>query len=195
MGWSSQSGARAIQKDQWVTRSQTVPGGPGASDGRTDLPRRDDPPRRPMEHEPSPRHLFDDSDHLDADSQQRRTSRERSTTPALTLSASQGEDTSATPWCLHSLVIRGGRAQDGHVSLSTDGSQGSSSDVVEVGRTVPESPRERSVALDSAGTSGLAPESAECRGSASELAGAKRSAPKQGSLDQPVKRVHVRSSM
>jgi hypothetical protein len=51
------------------------------------LPRR---PRRPEEHEPSPRHLFNDSDHPDRDSLKRRPSRARLTTPALTPNVPQG---------------------------------------------------------------------------------------------------------
>jgi hypothetical protein len=66
-GSSSQSRARPIREDQRVIRSHTMPGVPCASERRRDPPHRDDPPKRPAEHKPSPCHLFDGSDHLEVD--------------------------------------------------------------------------------------------------------------------------------
>jgi hypothetical protein len=54
VGSSSRLTVCPIREDQWVTRSHMVPGGPGTSEVRRDPPRRDDPPRRPLEHEPPP---------------------------------------------------------------------------------------------------------------------------------------------
>jgi hypothetical protein len=48
-GSSSQPGARPAREDQRDTRSQAAPSGSHASDGRRDLPCRDDPPKRPAE--------------------------------------------------------------------------------------------------------------------------------------------------
>jgi hypothetical protein len=92
MGLRLRSVARLIREDQWVTHSHMTPGSPGAFEVRRDPPHRDDSPRRPAEHESSSRHLFDGSDHSDADSLQRRPSRARSKTPTSMLSALQGTD-------------------------------------------------------------------------------------------------------
>jgi hypothetical protein len=81
VGSSSKSVARPVREDQGVTRSHMAPGGPCASEGRRDPPRKDDPPKRPTEHEPSPHHLFDGSDHPDVDSLKRLSSKARSTPP------------------------------------------------------------------------------------------------------------------
>jgi hypothetical protein len=182
-GSSLRSVALLVREDQRVTHSHMMLGSPGASEVRRDPPRQDDPPRMPVEHKPSPHHLFDGFDRPNTDSLQRRPSRARSTTPTLTLSVPQGVDTSAVPQRLQSLVIRGGGAPDVHVPLSAGGSQRPTSDAAEVGRTASEPTRERNTTLKPAGRSGPAPESAECRGPPSELVGAKRTTPEQGSLD------------
>jgi hypothetical protein len=117
MGSSSRSVARPIREDQWVTRSRTAPGGSSASEVRRDPPRRVDPPRRPEQQEPSPRHLFDGSDRTDTDSMQRRLSWARSTSSASTLSAPQEADSGATPRCLKSLIIWRCEAPNVQVSL------------------------------------------------------------------------------
>jgi hypothetical protein len=167
-----------------VTRFHPAPGGPGASEVRRDPPRRDDLPRRPEEHEPSPCYIFDDFDRLDTDSVQRCLSQVRSTSSASTPSVPQGADSGTTPRRLQSLIIQGGGAPDVHVPLPAGGGQGPASDVAEVGRTAPESV-ERSVVL----------ELAEHREPASESVGAKRAAPENGSPGRPVMRTRVRSKM
>jgi hypothetical protein len=141
-GLSSQSGARPFQEDQRVSRSHTVPGGPGAFEGRRDPTQWNDLPKQPAEHQPSPRHLINGSDRPDADSLKRRLSKARSTPPASTLSAPQGADTSAHPRRLQSLIIRGCGAPYVHVPLSAGGSQGPASDAMEAGRTILELLRE-----------------------------------------------------
>jgi hypothetical protein len=62
-------------------------------------------------------------------------------TPASTLSAPQGVDSSTAPRRLKCLVIRGGGAPDVHVYLYVGRGQGSASDVAEVERTKPKALR------------------------------------------------------
>jgi hypothetical protein len=80
-------------------------------------------------------------------------------------------ESSAAPWRLQSLLIRGGGAQEVHVSLVAGGGQGPPPAVVEVGGSAPEHAREKAAAMEAAGQSGAAPESA----------GPRRAAPKQRS--------------
>jgi hypothetical protein len=157
VGSSSRSEARLVREDQRVTRSRTAPRGSGTLEGQRDLPRRDDPPRWPVEHEPSPHHLFDSSDRQDADSLQRRSLRARSTMPASTPSVPQGASTSIPSQSLQSLVIRGGGALDVHVPLSVSGSQGPASNAAEVGRTAPVQLGVRSTIPEPQGRSGQTP--------------------------------------
>jgi hypothetical protein len=77
--------------------------------------------------------LYDDSDRPDSDSLQRRRSRAKSTDTASTSSAPQALDSGATPQRLQSLLIRGGRASDVHVSLVAGGGQGPTPAVAEAG--------------------------------------------------------------
>jgi hypothetical protein len=147
------------------------------AEARRDPPRRADPPRQ-SEEQPAPtHHLFDGSDRPDADSLQRRQSRARSMDSTSTPSAPQEADSGAAPWRLQSLLIRGGRALDVHVSLVAGGGQGPTPIMAEVRISAPEQSEERNTAVEAADRSGAAPESV----------GSKRAAPEQGSSDRPMK--------
>jgi hypothetical protein len=157
VGLISRSTARPVREDQRATRSNTTPGGLGASEARRNLPCRVDPPNRSEERALPSRHLFNSSNRPDTDSLQRHPSRARSTSSASMPSAPQEADSGAAPRCLQSLIIRGGRAPDVQVSLAAGGGQGSASATAEVGRIAPEQLGERSAAVEAAGRSGAAP--------------------------------------
>jgi hypothetical protein len=97
----------------------------------------------------------------------------------------QKEDSGAVPWCLQSLIIRGGGAPDVQISLTAGEGQGPTPTVLEVRRTAPEQSGECSAAIMATDRSGAAP----------ELVGTKREAPEQGSSGRPVKKSRVCSKM
>jgi hypothetical protein len=110
-------------------------------------PRRQVNPPRWSEERPAPaRQLFDGSDHPDSDFLQRHWSRARSIDSASTSSTPQEAASGAAPRRLQSLLIRGGRVPDVHVSLIAGGSQGSIPAVAEVGGSAPVQLGERSAA-------------------------------------------------
>jgi hypothetical protein len=98
-----------------------------------------------------------------------------------TPSTPQVVDSGASPRRLQSLLIRGGGAPNVHVSLVTDGGQGPTPAVIEVGGSVPEQTGERVATVEAADRSGAAPESV----------GSKRAAPEQGSLGRSAKKPRV----
>jgi hypothetical protein len=104
---------------------------------------------------------------------------------ASTQSAPQAAKPGAAPRRLQSLLIRGSRAPDVHVSLVADGGHGQTPTVAEVGGSTPEQAGERVAFAEAADRSGTAPESA----------GLKRAVPEQGSSGRPVKKARVRSKM
>jgi hypothetical protein len=178
-----------------VTCSHMAPDGPGASEVRRDPPCRDDPPRRPVEHEPSPRHFFDGSDHPDSDSMQRHSSRARLMTSTSTPSAPQGDRLRRRP-AAPLIFDHLGRRSPGRTCFPPHwrGSRAG----LRRGRGCedsPEPPREHNTVLEPPGRSELAPESAERREPAFELVGAKRAAPEPGSSDRSAKRTWVHSKM
>jgi soluble lytic murein transglycosylase-like protein len=67
-GLSSRSAARPAREDRQVTRPCVVPSRRSTPEAWSDPPRRAIPPRRLEEQTTSSRHLFDGSDHPDADS-------------------------------------------------------------------------------------------------------------------------------
>jgi hypothetical protein len=168
-----------------VVRPRVVPGGPDVCEVRRDPPHRADPPRRSEEWPAPSRHLFDGSDHLDADSLQRRRSRARSAGPTSTSSASQQAVSNAAPRRLQSLLIWDGGAPDVNVTLVAVGGQGPTPAVAEVGRSAPEKSGERNAVVEAAGQSVAAPESV----------GTKRATPEQGSSSRLVKKSRVHSKM
>jgi hypothetical protein len=189
-GSKSLSGACPTRQDQRVTHSHTALGGPHASEGRRDPPRRDDPPKQPTEHEPSPRHLYDNSDHSDADSLRWCSSKVRSTPPASAPSAPQGADLSVPPAAPPIFNHPGRQGPDVHVSLSW---RGSGADLYRGGGWE-DSPRAIKGAKRQPRAGGgrwASPRASRVLELASESAGAKRSAPKQGSSDRPVKQSRV----
>jgi hypothetical protein len=157
-----------------------APGLPGAPEARRDPPCRADPPRRTEERTTPTRHIFDGSDHPDADSLKRRQSRARSTP-----SAPQEADSGAAPWRLQSLLIRGGGAPDVHVSLVAGGGPRTNPNRGGGRKIRPEQSGECSATVEVTGQSGAAPASV----------GTKRTAPEQGSLGRLVKKPRVRSKM
>jgi hypothetical protein len=147
VGLSSRLAARPVRGEQQVGHPRTAPGGSGTPEARRDPPRRDDLQRRSEEWAAPSRHLFDGSDRPDSDSLQRRPSRARSTSSALTLSAPQEADPGAAPRRFQSLIIRGGGALDVQVSLTAGRGQGPSLSAAEVRRTIPEQPGAHSATL------------------------------------------------
>jgi hypothetical protein len=107
-----------------MVRPRVAPSGTSASKSWRAPPRQADPLRRSEERTASVRQLFDGSDRLDSNSLQRHRSRARSTDSASTPSAPQEVDSGAAPWCLRSLLIRGGGELDVHVSLVIGGAKG-----------------------------------------------------------------------
>jgi hypothetical protein len=187
VGSSSQSEARPIREDQRVTRSHKGPCGPGTSEGRRHPPRRDDPPRLLVEYEPLPRHLFDGSDYPDAGSLKRHSSRVRSMMSAPHRARHRGQ-IRALPLDTFSLWSSGvAGLQMRMFPLPPAGTWGRPWKRWMSGGQSPSRQGSAAATLELAGWSGPAPESAECRGSASQSVGAKRSAPEQGSSDRPVK--------
>jgi hypothetical protein len=71
------------------------------------------------------------------------------------------------------------------VSLITSGGHGPTPAVAEAGESAPERAGENVATLEAADRSGTAP----------ELAGSKRTAPKRGSSDRPMKKAQVHSKM
>jgi hypothetical protein len=146
------------------------------------------PSRRSEERPASACQLYDGFDRPDSDSLQRRRSRGKSSDSASTTSAPQEAEPGAAPRCLQSLLIRGGGVSNVHMSLVTGGGH-SPTPGCRGGQGVspppPERARGRVAAVKAADRSRLAP----------ELAGSKRAALEQGSLDRLVKKVRVRSKM
>jgi hypothetical protein len=68
---------------------------------------------------------------------------------------------SAAPRRLQSLLIRGGRAPDVHVSLVTGGSHGPAPAAAEAGGSAPERTGESVAAVEVAGRSGAAPQTVD----------------------------------
>jgi hypothetical protein len=99
---------------------------------------------------------------------------------------------SAAPWCLLSLLIRGGRAPNIHVSLIAGGGHGPTPASWRPGGQ-PLSERWR--VLLPADRSGAALEAAGLKCTAPESAGLKRADLEQGLLDRLVKKARVRSKM
>jgi hypothetical protein len=83
------------------------------------------------------------------------------------------------------LLIRGGGAPDVHVSFVVGGGLSPTPTDVEAEGLASERAGERVAVVEAVGRSGAAP----------ELAGSKRTAPEQGSLDRPVKKARVHSKM
>jgi hypothetical protein len=101
------------------------------------------PPRRSEERSASARQLYDGSDRPDSNSLQRPRSRGKSSDSASTLCPPQAAETGAAPRCLQSLLIRGGRAPDVHVSLVAGGGHGPTPAIAEAGGSAPEQAGER----------------------------------------------------
>jgi hypothetical protein len=176
----------------------------GASKPQRSAPRQVDPLRRSEERPASIRQLYDGSDRPDSDSLQRRRSRGRSSDSASTPSAPPVVGPSVAPRRLQSLLIRGGGAPDGHVSLVASGGHGPTPAVAEAGGTTLQRAGESVAAVEAAGRSGAAPEPACPKRAAPQPAGSKRAAPEQGSKRaaseqgssyRPVKKARVRSKM
>jgi hypothetical protein len=117
VGASSCPMAPPTREDQRMVRSRAVPSGTGASEPQRSAPRQADPTRRSKERPASTRQLYDGSERPDFDSLQRRRSRGRSSDSTSTPSVPPVAEPSAAPRRLQSLLIRGGRAPDIHVSL------------------------------------------------------------------------------
>jgi hypothetical protein len=100
----------------------------------------------------------------------------------------------AEPWRLQSLLIRGGKAPDVHVSLVAGGGHGPAPVVAEARGTAPERTGESVAAVEAAGQSVAAPETGGPRRAAPEQ-GSKCAAPEQGTSDRPVKKARVHSKM
>jgi hypothetical protein len=179
---------------QRSVRSRVAPSGTGASEPHRPAPHQADPPRRSMERLVSARQLYDGSDCPDSDSLQRRRSRGRSSDSASTPSVQQAEP-SAAPWRLQSLLIRGGRASDVHVSRVAGRGHGPTPAVAEAGCTAPELMGESVSTVEEADRSGAAPETMSSERAALESVGSKRAAPQQGMSARPVKKAWVRSKM
>jgi hypothetical protein len=120
------------------TRFRTAPSGTDTPEPHRSAPRRIDPPRRSVERSTSVCQIYDGSDRPGSDSLQRHRSRKRSSDLASTPSAERVAEPSAAPRCLQSLLIRGGRALDVHVSLIAGGGHGPTSAVAKAGGTAPE---------------------------------------------------------
>jgi hypothetical protein len=117
VGSSSRQAARPAREDRRTVRPRVAPRGTGASESQRSTPCQVDPPRRLEERPACARQLYDGSNRPDSDSLQRCRSREKSSDSALTPSALSVAEPSAAPRHLQSLLIRGGRAPDVHVSL------------------------------------------------------------------------------
>jgi hypothetical protein len=107
--------------------------------------------------------LYDGSDRPDSDTLQRCRSRGRSSDSASTPSAAPTREPSAAPWCLQSLLIRGGGAPDVHVPLIAGGSHGPTWVVAEAGGTAPEQMGENVAAIEAADRNREAPETTDSR--------------------------------
>jgi hypothetical protein len=180
--------------DQRTVRSRAASSGTGASEPQRPAPRQVGPPRRSEERPASARQLYDGSDRPDSDSLQRRRPRGRLSDSASTPSAPPVAEQSAIPRCLQSLLIRGGRALDVHVSLVAGGGHSSASVVAEAGGIAPECTGESVVVVEAAGRSGAAPGTVGLRRAAPEQ-GSKCATPEQGSSDRSMKKARVRSKM
>jgi hypothetical protein len=125
--------ARARVPERTSGRSTlSWPSGTGAFDSQRSAPRQADPPRRSEERSASARQLYEGSDRPDSDSLQRRRSRGKSSESASTPSAPPMAEPSTAPLRLQSLLIRGGRAPDVHVSLVAGGAHDPSPAVLTV---------------------------------------------------------------
>jgi hypothetical protein len=130
----------------------------GASKSQRAAPRQADPPRWSEERPTPVRQLFDGSDRPDLDSLLRRRSWAKSTNSVSTPSAPQAVNSGAALWRLQSLLIRGGRALDVHVSFVAGGGQGPTPAVAEAEGSAPERSGERIASIEAADRSGAAPE-------------------------------------
>jgi hypothetical protein len=137
------SGGSPARVDQRSVRSRAEPSRTGASELQRPAPHPADPPRRLGEQPTSTRQLYDGLDRPDSDSLRRRRYRGRSSDSVSTPSAPPVAEPSATPWRLQSLLIRGGRASDVHVSLVTGGGHGPTPVAAEAGGTAPKRTGER----------------------------------------------------
>jgi hypothetical protein len=100
-------------------------------------------------------------------------------------SALQAVDSGIAPWCLQSLLIRGGGAPDVHVSLVAGGGQGPTPATAEAGQSAPKRSGEHIATVEAADRSGATP----------ALVGSKRAAPEQGLSGRPAKKFRVHSKM
>jgi hypothetical protein len=123
VGSSKRQAASPARVDQRSVRSSSAPSGMGAPESQRSAPRQADPPRRSEERPASARQLYDGSNRPDSDSLQRRRSRGRSTDSGTTLGMPSVAEPSAAPRRLQSLLIRGGRAPDVHMSLVVGGAK------------------------------------------------------------------------
>jgi hypothetical protein len=194
MGSSSRQAASPARVEQQSVRSRAAPSGTGAPESQRSAPRQAGPLRRSEERSVSARQLYDGSDRPDSDSLQRRRSRGRSLDSGMTPSMPPVAEPSAAPRRLQSLLIRGGRALDVHMSLVARGGQGPSPIAAEARGIAPERMGESAAAAEAAGRSGAVPETAGPRRAAPEQ-GSKHTDPEKGLSDRPVKKARVRSKM